>query len=249
MEWLGDVPEHWDVLRFKDAADVQTGLTLGENNRGVASETYPYHCVANVQVGRLDLRHVKQIDVPPSEARGALLRHGDVLMTEGGDSDKLGRGRVWHDAIPECIHQNHSFAVRCHQPLLAPECLAGPMASQHGRIYFQLTAKQTTKLASTNSTTLRAFPVLAPFFVGIDIRKLSVSPVRIEGVKRRLASFPQEEMRRISRELLAIRRLADMERHLEGFDRRHPGRPAAAAEAAPVVEGTPLVEASSARSR
>jgi type I restriction enzyme, S subunit len=36
------------------------------------------------------------------------------------------------------------------------------MTSQHGRVYFQLTAKQTTNLASTNSTTLRAFPVMLP---------------------------------------------------------------------------------------
>jgi type I restriction enzyme S subunit len=36
------------------------------------------------------------------------------------------------------------------------------MVSQHGRAYFQLTAKQTTNLASTNRTTLRAFPMMRP---------------------------------------------------------------------------------------
>jgi type I restriction enzyme S subunit len=36
------------------------------------------------------------------------------------------------------------------------------MASGHGRAYFQLTAKQTTNLAATNSTTLRAFPIFLP---------------------------------------------------------------------------------------
>ena len=40
--------------------------------------------------------------------------------------------------------------------------LVGLMASRHGRAYFQLTAKQTTNLASTNSSTLRAFPILLP---------------------------------------------------------------------------------------
>jgi phosphotransferase system, enzyme I, PtsP len=67
-------------------------------------------------------------------------------------------------------------------------------------------------------------PVLAPFFVGIGIRKLSVSPAKVEALKRRLASFTLEEMRQISRELLAIRRLADMRLYLEDFERRHPGR-------------------------
>ncbi|HET7839094.1 MAG TPA: phosphoenolpyruvate--protein phosphotransferase [Rectinemataceae bacterium] len=71
-------------------------------------------------------------------------------------------------------------------------------------------------------------PVLAPFFVGIGIRKLSVSPAKVEAVKRRLASFTLGEMQAISRELLAIRRLADMERYLADFEGRHPGIPAEA---------------------
>jgi type I restriction enzyme S subunit len=161
-EWLGDVPEHWTLARLKDAAVVQTGLTLGKNYRGLATETRPYLRVANVQHGRVDLKHVKHINVPLAEAAGATLKVRDVLMTEGGDIDKLGRGCVWRDEIPGCLHQNHVFAVRCRQDVLVPEFLVGLMTSLHGRTYFQLTAKQTTNLASTNSTTLRAFPVMLP---------------------------------------------------------------------------------------
>ncbi len=162
VDWLGDVPEHWILARLKDAAQVQTGLTLGKNYKGVSTVSRPYLRVANVQVGRVDLRQVKQIEVPHNEATGATLRDGDVLMTEGGDIDKLGRGCMWHDEIPECLHQNHVFAVRCRKEVLNPEFLVGLMASQHGRVYFQQTAKQTTNLASTNSSTLRAFPILLP---------------------------------------------------------------------------------------
>jgi type I restriction enzyme S subunit len=162
VEWFGDVPEHWTLARLKDAAVVQTGLTLGKNYKGVKTESRPYLRVANVQVGRVELKHVKYLDVPTNEANGATLRAGDVLMTEGGDIDKLGRGCVWRDEIPGCLHQNHIFAVRCRKDILSPEFLASLMVSQHGRTYFQLTAKQTTNLASTNSSTLLAFPVFLP---------------------------------------------------------------------------------------
>ncbi|MCY4355551.1 MAG: hypothetical protein OXC09_12390 [Truepera sp.] len=163
VDWLGEVPGHWRLARLKDVAQVQTGLTLGNRDYGgVQPESRPYLSVANVQVGRLDLTHVKHIDIPPNEAARVTLRDGDVLMTEGGDIDKLGRGCVWHDEIPGCLHQNHIFAVRCRPRVFHPELLAGLMASQHGRTYFQLTAKQTTNLASTNSSTLRAFPVFLP---------------------------------------------------------------------------------------
>jgi len=162
VEWLGDVPEHWSRCRLKDVAAVQTGLTLGKDYRGRRTSKYPYLRVANVQTGRLDLQEVKDIEVPEDEARGARLAAGDVLMTEGGDIDKLGRGCVWAGEISNCLHQNHIFAVRCDKSALLPHFLAGLMSSLHGRSYFQLTAKQTTNLASTNSSTLRGFPILLP---------------------------------------------------------------------------------------
>jgi type I restriction enzyme S subunit len=162
MEWLGDVPEHWKILRLKDAAAVQTGLTLGKNYQGLMTVSRPYLRVANVQHGHVNLSQVKYLDVPLTEAARTTLRSGDVLMTEGGDIDKLGRGCVWRAEIPECLHQNHVFAVRCRPEILIPEFLVGLMASRHGRAYFQLTAKQTTNLAATNSSTLRAFPILVP---------------------------------------------------------------------------------------
>lgn len=158
---LGKVPQHWSVVRLKDVAVVQTGLTLGKDYRGLETEPYPYLRVANVQHGHVDLSEVKTLRAPEAEVARATLRPGDVLMTEGGDIDKLGRGCVWHGEIPGCLHQNHVFAVRCGQAL-APEFLAGLMISGHGRAYFQRTAKQTTNLASTNSSILRAFPVLLP---------------------------------------------------------------------------------------
>jgi type I restriction enzyme S subunit len=159
--WAGPVPEHWTRMRLKDVATVQTGLTLGKDYRSYPTAQYPYLRVANVQAGRLDLREVKTVAVPEAEARGCTLKLGDVLMTEGGDIDKLGRGCVWNGEISVCLHQNHIFAVRC-KPRLLPDYLVALMASGHGRAYFQLTAKQTTNLAATNSTTLRAFPIFLP---------------------------------------------------------------------------------------
>ena len=162
VECLENVPEHWGLVRLKDVAQVQTGLTLGKDYRGARTISRPYLRVANVQTNRMDLTHVKSIDVPISEAERSTLLEGDVLMTEGGDIDKLGRGCIWNNEIPGCLHQNHIFAVRCSRNTLDPEFLVGLMASQHGRAYFERTAKQTTNLASTNSTTLRAFPIPLP---------------------------------------------------------------------------------------
>ena len=174
-ECLGSIPKHWKLARLKDVAQVQPGLTLGKDYSSTETISRPYLRVANVQDGRIDLSHVKSVQVPVHEARATTLLDGDVLMTEGGDIDKLGRGGIWRDEIQGCLHQNHIFAVRCCQESLKPEFLVGLMASSYGRSYFQSTAKRTTNLASTNSNTLRAFPIPLPSVdeQGVILRFLS----------------------------------------------------------------------------
>lgn len=162
VEWLGDVPEHWEILPLKNIALVQSGLTLGKNYFGRQLTEFPYLRVANVQDGYLNLSEIKTIFVPEEEAVRSTLQSGDVLMTEGGDPDKLGRGCIWEGQIAPCLHQNHIFAVRPRQERLLPHFLVALLSSQYAKVYFLRTAKQTTNLASTNKTTIGQFPVLLP---------------------------------------------------------------------------------------
>ena len=162
LAWLSDVPQHWQRRRLKEVATIQAGITIGPNNHQPELIERPYLRVANVQADRLDLSTVTTIRVSPSDIHRSTLQVGDVLMTEGGDIDKLGRGCIWQGEIPDCLHQNHVFAVRPDQSSLNPEFLVALMGSLHGRTYFYLTAKQTTNLAATNRTTLGNFPIYLP---------------------------------------------------------------------------------------
>jgi type I restriction enzyme S subunit len=111
----------------------------------------------------LDLTDIKEIEVPPSQVERFCLRNGDVLLTEGGDFDKLGRGSIWNGEIPDCVHQNHVFAVRVvDRAVLLPEFLACEIQSSRAKNYFLSCAKQTTNLASINSSQLKELPVLVP---------------------------------------------------------------------------------------
>ena len=85
-----------------------------------------------------------------------------MLLTEGGDSDKLGRGAVWGGEIDLCIHQNHVFAVRFDQRKVLPKFAEYEMQSEYARQYFLQVAKKTTNLASINKTQLSAFPLRYP---------------------------------------------------------------------------------------
>ena len=159
--WMNEVPVAWELVSLKRVSEMQGGLTLGKVYEGSLIER-PYLRVANVQDGHLNLQDVTTIEVPREVAHRVELRPGDVLMTEGGDLDKLGRGTVWSGEIPDCLHQNHIFAIRCFTHKLLPAFLAYLTASRYGRDYFEATGKRTTNLASTNSTKVGLFPIPRP---------------------------------------------------------------------------------------
>lgn len=165
IDWLGDVPGHWEVKRLKFISHLQTGLTLGKKHTDEEQGRLvlrPYLRVANVQDGWLDLDHITEVEVLPERIARYELRAGDVLMTEGGDFDKLGRGYVYEGQIDGCLHQNHIFAVRPDARRLDSRFLASMMSCLHGRNYFTKTSQQTTNLASTNATKLGDFPIPLP---------------------------------------------------------------------------------------
>lgn len=158
---IGMIPEEWEVTALSSIAKVQTGIAKNTKSRAEDTVTLPYLRVANVQDGFVDLSELKRISIPTSRVACYNLRQGDVLFTEGGDFDKLGRGCVWEGQVEPCLHQNHVFAVRCSDRIL-PHFLAAYAASPTGKTYFLNASKQTTNLASINSTQLKQLPVPVP---------------------------------------------------------------------------------------
>jgi type I restriction enzyme S subunit len=164
-EMFGDAGKNskaFDVKSLGVLADVRAGVTKGRNLDGQETIEIPYLRVANVQDGFLDLNEIKTIEVPPGDQEKFRLEDGDILMTEGGDPDKLGRGCVWRNQIEGCIHQNHVFRVRTIRSQLTPEYLAALLRTPYAKHYFLSCSKRSSNLASINSTQVKAFQVPVP---------------------------------------------------------------------------------------
>jgi type I restriction enzyme S subunit len=160
VEWLGEVPEHWRVSPLKHLATIQTGIAKGKDLEDMETIDVPYLRVANVQDGYLSLDEVHLLAVPVASIDRYLLNEGDVLMNEGGDFDKLGRGCIWSGEIAPCVHQNHVFAVRPYS--VSGEWLNAYTTSKAANSYFISRSKQSTNLASISSTNLMGLPVPLP---------------------------------------------------------------------------------------
>ena len=159
---IGWIPKEWAVVPLGRMSDITSGVTLSSKTSPDQKLEVPYLRVANVQDGYLDLNEVKTIKVNQKTFENLVLKKGDVLMNEGGDFDKLGRGTVWQGEIDNCIHQNHVFRVRVDQEHIRPYYLAYWSESEFGKKYFVLSSKQSTNLASINSTQLNVYPIGKP---------------------------------------------------------------------------------------
>lgn len=160
VEWIGEVPEHWELKKLKYVGKIQSGIAKGKDNADKDVIDVPMLRVANVQDGYLDLENVHTIQIEPRELERYSLQYGDVLMNEGGDNDKLGRGAVWREATSPCIHQNHVFALRMQK--IEPEWLELLTQSSYAKFYFYYHSKQSTNLASISATNIKQTPLVVP---------------------------------------------------------------------------------------
>ncbi|NVK01350.1 MAG: restriction endonuclease subunit S [Oceanospirillaceae bacterium] len=160
VEWIGVIPKHWIIRRLKHSSVIQSGIAKGKDVVGKETIAVPMLRVANVQDGYLDLNDVHMIDIEPRELERYSLREGDLLMNEGGDNDKLGRGTLWTGSISPCIHQNHVFAIRILD--LPAEWVAMLTRASYAKFHFYRSSKQSTNLASISSSNIKLTPLVVP---------------------------------------------------------------------------------------
>ena len=157
-----ELPNGWLFVRLEDVVDIMSGVTKGRKLSGRKLITVPYLRVANVQRGRVDLEVLKTIDIPEEELEKYKVHQHDLLITEGGDWDKVGRTAIWHDEVPLIVHQNHVFKARRILQEQNVIWIEKYLNSVLAREYFAKSSKQTTNLASINKTQLRGCLVAIP---------------------------------------------------------------------------------------
>ncbi|MCL6262905.1 restriction endonuclease subunit S [Craterilacuibacter sp. RT1T] len=157
-----ELPLGWEWCRFEDVVDIQSGITKGRKLTNRELVTVPYLSVANVQRGFVDVAGIKSVELPVDEIEKYQVLAGDLLITEGGDWDKVGRTAIWADEMPYVAHQNHVFKARKFLQEQDESWLEMFLNGPSARDYFAGSSKQTTNLASINKTQLRGCLIAIP---------------------------------------------------------------------------------------
>lgn len=158
---LPALPAGWSWASLAQIAYVSGGLTVDAKRKPVDPIELPYMRVANVQRGHLNLEAMKTVTIDRSAVEALALASGDILLNEGGDRDKIGRGWVYEGQLPVCLHQNHVFKARPAHDAVSP-FLVSMYLNELGRRFFIDQGKQTTNLASISLSKVSTAPIPIP---------------------------------------------------------------------------------------
>ena len=158
---LPPLHDGWTWATLEQLAFISGGVTVDSKRSPVGSITVPYLRVANVQRGWLDLNHVKSISIAASALNDLRVQPGDMLLNEGGDRDKVGRGWIFEGQISDCIHQNHIFKARPASTIVSPHYVMNYL-NEFGRRFFIEQGRQTTNLASISLRKISSVPIPVP---------------------------------------------------------------------------------------
>jgi type I restriction enzyme S subunit len=108
VEWLGEIPAHWDVAPVYARYEVALGKML-DASRVTGEFSGLYLRNVDVQWDAVNTEDLPAMDFAPWEHGRYLLRPGDLLVCEGGE---VGRTAIWRGQIEECFYQKALHRVR-----------------------------------------------------------------------------------------------------------------------------------------
>lgn len=112
VEWMGEVPKHWEVSLIKRQYQVTLGKML-KSNQTSPNETEEFYLrAANIHWRGVDTTDVKRMWFTETEKKKLKLCKGDLLVSEGGD---VGRSSLWNEEIEGCYIQNSINRIRAHE--------------------------------------------------------------------------------------------------------------------------------------
>jgi type I restriction enzyme S subunit len=107
IEWLGEIPQHWEVKKLKYFADVVLGKMLTPEDKG-NYHLKQYLRAKNIEWEKPNIDDVKEMWFSINEMKNFRIKKDDLLVSEGGE---VGRTCIWNDEIEECYIQNSVHKV------------------------------------------------------------------------------------------------------------------------------------------
>ena len=153
VEWLGAVPAHWAVKRFKWLIERNDGGVWGDDPDG-NGDTIVLRSTDQTVDGQWRLDEPASRKLWESERRGATLEIGDLLVTKSsGSALHIGKTTLVDEQVAKlgACYSNFMQRLRLNDEFL-PKLAWYVMNNELARRQFDLASNSTTGLANLNGT-------------------------------------------------------------------------------------------------
>ena len=165
VDWLGQVPAHWEVKPFKREIDRNDGGVWGDDPDG-KGDTIVLRSTEQTVDGRWQISEPATRKLSDDERSASFLAEGDLLLTKSsGSSLHIGKTTLVTPEIASmaCCYSNFMQRIRTKSSLL-PKLAWYVMNNDLARRQFDLLSNSTTGLANLNGTMVGQILVPVPPF-------------------------------------------------------------------------------------
>ncbi|GIU36293.1 restriction modification system DNA specificity domain-containing protein [Shewanella hafniensis] len=159
VEWLGQVPDHWECSRVGWLCDVGNGMTPNRNNTEYWNEGHiPWLNSSKVNDGEVYFAEQFVTETAFAECSLPWVKSNSVIMAITGEGKT--RGTTAITRIDTTINQHVAYMMPMSE-CIVPDFLCMWLQSQYGRIRFESEGWGSTKAAITCSD-IKAYPIPLP---------------------------------------------------------------------------------------
>lgn len=158
VEWLGEVPEHWEVGSLRRLIkSVGNGTTADQVDE--AEDTVAVSRIETISAGLINFEKVGHVG-PQDVARRFLLNAGDILFSHINSLSMVGNVAIYSGGRP-LLHGMNLLRIQ-PLPSISSEWLLYWLKSKNVRQEVESRAKPAINQASISTDSVRALPALIP---------------------------------------------------------------------------------------
>ena len=115
ISWIGDVPEHWDVVKGKRLYKRNDGGVWGDDPKNDGSDTIVLRSTEQEQDGTLKILNPAIRQLTPNERKAGMLYAGDIIITKSsGSPSHIGKASLITRSVADmcCCYSNFIQRIR-----------------------------------------------------------------------------------------------------------------------------------------
>ena len=153
VAWLGQVPEHWQVIKF--GMTNQSAVLGGNYISSEGDDGVPVIKMGNLGRGNISLVKVERLQKNEAYESEHLLKKGDFLFNTRNSLDLVGKVSIWREELDKAVYNSNILRVSFNNLIGSSEYASYLFNSDLGLSQLRLIAKGTTNVAAIYYKDLR----------------------------------------------------------------------------------------------